>query len=210
MSRFTTDPSIAAYWKVFEVNVKGPLVLLHATLPFFAKNEGGKGIVITVGSAAADLLLLFQSAYNASKAAVQKAVQILDMELREQGVLNFLVQPGAMVTDLGVEAVVGNEVQEMLGGWAKVSLLFSFHLVYRDERMETDCVQYMIDDIALPAQGMVALAVLAGNGKDKGGDERVKLLSGRYLDLKDDLEQTLEKSGEIAERDLYHLRIRKL
>jgi len=76
--------------------------------------------------------------------------------------------------------------------------------------METDCVQYMTDNIALPAQGMVALAVLAGNGKDKGGDERVKLLSGRYLDLKDDLEQTLEKSGEIAERDLYHLRIRKL
>ncbi|KAN0102164.1 NAD(P)-binding protein [Hyaloscypha variabilis] len=188
MSRFSTDPSIAAYWKVFEVNVKGPLILLHATLPFFAKNEGGKGIVITVGSAAADLPLPFQSAYNASKAAVQKAVQILHMELREQGVLNFLVQPGAMVTDLGVEAVVGNEFQEMLGGWAK----------------------YMTDNIALPAQGMVALAVLAGNGKDKGGDERVKLLSGRYLDLKDDLEQILEKSGEIAERDLYHLRIRKL
>ncbi|PMD42114.1 NAD(P)-binding protein, partial [Hyaloscypha variabilis F] len=101
MSRFRTDPSIAAYWKVFEVNVKGPLVLLHAALPFFAKNEGGKGIVITVGSAAADLPLPFQSAYNASKAAVQKAVQILDMELKEQGVLNFLVQPGAMVTDLG-------------------------------------------------------------------------------------------------------------
>jgi len=76
--------------------------------------------------------------------------------------------------------------------------------------METDFMQYMTDDIALPAQGMVALAVLAGNGKDKGGDERVKLLSGRYLYLKDDLEQILEKSGEIAERHLYHLGIRKL
>jgi hypothetical protein len=192
------------------VNVKGPLVILHAALPFFAKNEGGKGIVITVGSAAADLPLPFQSVYNASKAAVQKAVQILDMELREQGVFNFLVQPGAMVTDLGVDTVVGNEFQEMLGGWAKVSFLFSFHLLYGDERMETNCVQYMTDDIALPAQTMVALAVLAANEKDKGSDERVKLLSGRYLDLKDDLEQILEKSVEIAERDLYHSRIRKL
>ena len=40
--------------------------------------------------------------------------------------------------------------------------------------METDCVQYMTDAIALPAQSMVALAVLAGNEKDKGGNERVK------------------------------------
>lgn len=68
----------------------------------------------------------------------------------------------------------------------------------------------MIDSIELPAQSMVALAVLAGNEKGKGGDERVKALSGRYWDMNDDLEQILEKSGEIAERDLYHLRIRKL
>ncbi|KAE9369866.1 NAD(P)-binding protein [Stipitochalara longipes BDJ] len=188
MSRFSTDPDISAYWKVFEVNIKAPLVLLHAALPFFAKNEGGKGIVITVGSAAADLPLPFQSSYDASKAAVQKAVQILDMELREQGVLNFLIQPGAMVTDLGRDAVVGTEFQEMLGGWAK----------------------YMTDDIELPAQSMVALAVLAGNEKGKGVDERIKVLSGRYWDVKDDLEQILEKTEEIAERDLYHLRIRKL
>ena len=71
-------------------------------------------------------------------------------------------------------------------------------------------MQYMTDDIELPAQSMVALAVLAGNNEDKGGDERVKVLSGRYWDVKEDLEQILEKSGEIAERDLYHLRIRKL
>jgi hypothetical protein len=68
----------------------------------------------------------------------------------------------------------------------------------------------MIDSIDLPAQSMVALAVLAGNEKDKGGDERVKRLSGRYWDVSDDLEQILEKSAEIAERDLYHLRIWKL
>jgi hypothetical protein len=51
---------------------------------------------------------------------------------------------------------------------------------------------------------------LAGNEKDKGGDERAKVLSGRYWDTNDDLEQILERSGEIAEKDLYHLRIRKL
>jgi hypothetical protein len=68
----------------------------------------------------------------------------------------------------------------------------------------------MIDSIDLPAQSMVALAVLAGNEKDEGGDERVKRLSGRFWDVSDDLEQILERSGDIAEKDLYHLRIRKL
>jgi hypothetical protein len=68
----------------------------------------------------------------------------------------------------------------------------------------------MIDSIDLPAQSMVALAVLARNEKDKGGDERVKRLSGRYWDVSDDLERILEKSAEIAEWDLYHLRTGKL
>ncbi|KAH8777217.1 hypothetical protein BGZ57DRAFT_953036 [Hyaloscypha finlandica] len=180
------DKDISAYWRVFEVNVKGPLSLLHAVLPGFQKR--GKGTVITVGSSAADLPLPFQSSYDASKAAVQKAIQILDMELRELGVLNFLIQPGTMATHLGRGAVIGGGFGELLSGYAK----------------------YMIDSIDLPAQSMVALAVLAGNEKDKGGDERVKRLSGRYWDVSDDLEQILEKSAEIAERDLYHLRIRKL
>jgi hypothetical protein len=68
----------------------------------------------------------------------------------------------------------------------------------------------MVDSIDLPAQSMVALAVLARNEKDKGGDERVTRLSGRYWDVSDDLEQILEKSAEIAEWDLYHLRTGKL
>ena len=68
----------------------------------------------------------------------------------------------------------------------------------------------MNDTPELGAQSMVALAVLGGNEKGKGGDERVKVLSGRYWDAQDDLEEILNKAGEIEVRNLYQLRIRKL
>jgi short-subunit dehydrogenase len=120
MSHFPREKDISAYWRVFEVNVKGPLSLLHAVPPGFQKR--GMGTAITVGSSAADLPLPFQSNYDASKAAVQKAIQILDMELRELGVLNFLIQPGMMATHLGRAAVIGEEFGELLSGYAKVGL----------------------------------------------------------------------------------------
>jgi len=68
----------------------------------------------------------------------------------------------------------------------------------------------MTDALELPAQSMVALAVLSVNEKDKGGDEKIKVLSGRYWDVGDDLEEILAKKDEIEERNLYQLRIRKL
>lgn len=121
MSRFSEEKDIEAYWKVFEVNVKGPLALLHAVLPGFIKR--GKGTVITVGSSAADLPLPYQSSYDASKAAVQKSIQILDMELRDHGILNFLIQPGVTKTDLGRGAVIGEEFIKMSAGFAQVGPL---------------------------------------------------------------------------------------
>jgi hypothetical protein len=58
----------------------------------------------------------------------------------------------------------------------------------------------MTDTLELLAQSMVALDVLSGNEKGKGGDERVKVLSGRYWDVKDDLKQILEKEcGDTTE-----------
>jgi hypothetical protein len=44
------------------------------------------------------------------------------MELRELGVLNFLIQPGTMATHLGRGAVIGEEFGELLSGYAKVGL----------------------------------------------------------------------------------------
>lgn len=136
ISYFPREKDISAYWRVFEVNVKGPLSLLHAVLPGFQKR--GKGTVITVGSSAADLPLPFQSSYDASKAAVQKAIQILDMELRELGVLNFLIQPGTMAKHLGRGGVIGDGFGELLSGYAKVGLPPLFVIPISFDREDPD------------------------------------------------------------------------
>lgn len=155
--------------------------MIHAVLPGFIARKGG--VTITVGSAVADISVPFMSAYQASKAGLQKAIQSLDAELRPQGIFNFVIHPGAIATELSTgSGVVGDEM---------TTIVKSFDA-------------YMVDTVDLPAWSMVALAVVAGN------DDRAGVLSGRYFDVTDDLGEILEKKKEIEEKGLYHLRIRKL
>ena len=63
---------------------------------------------------------------------------------------------------------------------------------------------YMTDTESLPADSMVALAALTE------GEGRARLLSGRYWDVQDDLEEILGERERIEREGLYQLRIRKL
>lgn len=186
VSRFEEEVDLDFWWRVMEINVRAPIALIHAVTPSFIAR--GRGTIITLGSAAADIPLEFMSSYSASKAAVIKAIQIIDLELKPKGILNFVIHPGSIKTssnsgELSVDNFNGKEMQDMMDRFAS----------------------YMTDTADLPAQSMVALAALG----EKKGDE-VKVLSGRYFDCHDDLGEILEKSGDIEKRGLYQLRIRKL
>lgn len=186
-ARFTEESSLDAWWWLFELNVKAPMALIHAILPSFLKHASAESpnTIITIGSTAADLTFPFMTAYNASKAAIHKSIQILDLELRSQNIYNFVLHPGNIPTDLNQmdSAYLGDEMRDMMRAY----------------------VQYMLTQLALPADSMVALAALL-----YGGDERVGVLSGRLWDVEDDLEEMLGKKEEIEEKGLYHLRTRKL
>jgi short-subunit dehydrogenase len=185
MSRFASETDLSGWWKTVELNLLGPISMIHAVLPGFKVR--GHGTIITVGSAVADITVPFMSSYQASKAGLHKAIQSLDAELSSQGIMNFLIHPGNIATDLALgDGVVGEEMKEIMKGF----------------------VPYMNDTVELPAWSMVTLAVLSG--EDEGKDERVKVLSGRYWDVEDDLGMLLEHTKEIEERGLYHLRTRKL
>jgi short-subunit dehydrogenase len=174
---------------VFEVNIKAPTQLIHAVLPSFLSRPGSPKVIITVGSSSADLPLPFLTAYTASKAGIVKTIQILDMELREKGIFNYLIHPGNIKsTSLthSSEATVGQEMKDMLDGFKKSGA--------------------MDDTTALPADSMVALAALS-QGNEK---ERIGVLSGRYWDVQDDLEELLAQQEGIQKRGLYQLRVRRL
>jgi short-subunit dehydrogenase len=182
LAKFTEESSIDAWWKVQELNVKAPVAMIHAILPSFLAR--GSGTIISIGSCASELSLPFMSAYVASKAAIQKAVQILDMELKEKGVLNFLIHPGTIATSLGDQegVALGKDMRDMMDAYVQ---------------------NYMPDTLELAADSLVALAVYSGKGE-------ARFLSGRYWDVTEDFGEILAKKGKIEEKNLYQLRIRKL
>lgn len=188
MARFAEEPDLAAWWKVFELNVKAPMQLIHAVIPSFLAHPATPKVIITVASSSADLPLPFLTAYCASKAGIVKSIQILDMELREKGIYNFVIHPGNIAsTSLtqAPEATVGKEMERIMDGFKASGS--------------------MDDTTALPADSMVALAGLTLDDPAKVG-----ILSGRYWDVQDDLEQLLAHEQVIKNQTLYHLRVRRL
>lgn len=181
MARFAEEKDFATWWRVWEVNTLAPLALIHALLPSFLAR--GHGTVITVGSAVTDSPPPFISSYVGSKAGTQKAIQLIDQELKPQGIQNFVVHPGVNVSELssGDDSIIGEEMKGILSGY----------------------LQYLTDTLALSADSMVALAGLAEEGK-------AGFLSGRFWDAAEDLEELMLKRAQIESEDLYNLRLRKL
>lgn len=181
MSRFAEEKDFATWWHVWEINTLAPLAMIHAILPSFRTR--GHGTVITLGTAVTDGPVPFLSSYIGSKAGIQKAIQVIDLELKVQGIQNFVVHPGSSVSELsaGDDSIIGEEMKTIISNY----------------------LPYMTDTLALPADSMVALAGLAEEGK-------AEFLSGRFWDVAEDLEELMKKKDEIVSEDLYNLRLRKL
>ncbi|KAJ4364742.1 hypothetical protein N0V95_000689 [Ascochyta clinopodiicola] len=103
-----TDPE--AYWAVLEVNLKGPLLLLHAFLPLLtatAAQQGAHVNVVNVTSIGAVLISPGGSAYGVSKSALQRMSEFVAAEYGGQGVNVVGLHPGSVETKLssGVEEI---------------------------------------------------------------------------------------------------------
>jgi hypothetical protein len=114
---------------------------------------------------------------------MQKAIQLIDMELKTQGIQNFVIHPGVVVSELssGDSSIIGEEMKSMLAPYVK----------------------YFADTLDLPSHSMVALAGLAEEGK-------AGFLCGQFWDAAEDLEELMQKRDQIESEDLYNLRLRKL
>ena len=91
-----TDPD--QWWRDTEVNLRGPLLALHAALP--AMIARGSGRVIVVGSGIGTRPMPYASAYATSKAALLRLVDSVAGELVGTGVSVFAVSPGLVATDM--------------------------------------------------------------------------------------------------------------
>jgi NADP-dependent 3-hydroxy acid dehydrogenase YdfG len=83
-----------------DINVKGALYSVRATLPHLLESEAGD--IVTIASEAGRRGLPFESVYCASKFAQIGLMRSLDHELRPQGVRCTTVAPGGVATDFAM------------------------------------------------------------------------------------------------------------
>jgi NADP-dependent 3-hydroxy acid dehydrogenase YdfG len=93
-----TRTAVDDWWRVLEVNVKGPLQFMARVLPSMLQQDSG--IVINIGSYAAIRPIPGNSAYTASKAALARLTDSVAEEVKASGVQLFCVSPGLVETDM--------------------------------------------------------------------------------------------------------------
>lgn len=85
--------------QVFDVNVRGPFVLIQAALPYM--KEGGR--IVNLGSIISRLGSFMLPVYGASKGALNAMTVAMSEELGSKGITINVVSPGPITTDLSME-----------------------------------------------------------------------------------------------------------
>lgn len=170
-----TDPD--DWWQTLEVNLRGPVYATRVVLPGMIARGRGRIVNIISGAAFGPIPML--SAYCVSKAALQRFTENLAIEVAEQGIMVFAVDPGIVRT-------------ELLDGLVHSGVPFT-------EQMFQGFLEHGLD---VPAERTAQLVTVLASGL-------ADALSGRYLDANEGVEGVLDRIDEIREADLYVLRARR-
>jgi 3-oxoacyl-[acyl-carrier protein] reductase len=108
-----TDPG--AWWRVVEVNLRGPFLYARAVLG--AMIERGRGRIVNVSSGVGNAPSADQSAYAVSKAALTRLTDSLAAQVEPRGVKVFAISPGLLRTDMGI-ALAERRGDVAAGDWA--------------------------------------------------------------------------------------------
>lgn len=100
MGHKIADSNPDEWWSNYEVNVKGPYLILRSFIPLLLATEDGLKTVSTVASVGALIATDGTSGYQASKWAVMKLADHAMSEYRDQGLVTFNVHPGNIHTTM--------------------------------------------------------------------------------------------------------------
>ncbi|KAI9701771.1 MAG: hypothetical protein M1836_001114 [Candelina mexicana] len=160
------EGSFEEWWRVFELNYRAPVSLIHAVLP--AMLERGEGTIISMGSTAGVQSSPFCTAYSTGKAALMKFHQELEAEISGRGVRSFVMHPGEVDT-----------------GAARRPGAVDMENVARTPRM----ARYLKELYGVELQ---APELAADTAVTLCADEGAAVLSGRFVDARMDLGQVIE------------------
>jgi NADP-dependent 3-hydroxy acid dehydrogenase YdfG len=99
--------------EMIDVNVKGTLYAVRATLPYLLESDAAD--IVTLASEAGRRGLPFEAVYCASKFAQVGFTRALDHELREHGVRCTNVCPGGVATDFALGRGRTEDMPELAG-----------------------------------------------------------------------------------------------
>jgi NADP-dependent 3-hydroxy acid dehydrogenase YdfG len=99
--------------EMIDVNVKGTLYAVRATLPYLLESDAAD--IVTLASEAGRRGLPFEAVYCASKFAQVGFTRALDHELREHGVRCTNVCPGGVATDFAIGRGRTEDMPELAG-----------------------------------------------------------------------------------------------
>jgi NAD(P)-dependent dehydrogenase (short-subunit alcohol dehydrogenase family) len=143
--------------------------------------ERRRGRIINVSTSAATVAVAHMGAYVIAKTALIRFTENLAAELLNSGVSVFTISPGTVRTAM-TEHVLESEAGKKWLPW--------FRKLFDRGR-------------DVPAEKAAQLVVQLASG-------RADALSGRFIDVSDDLAKLLERLDDVKLDDLYTLRVRKL
>jgi NAD(P)-dependent dehydrogenase (short-subunit alcohol dehydrogenase family) len=174
---FFHEVQAAAWWREVEINFRGPTNCVHAVLPTMLDRHSGR--IVNVISASSFRPRRGQTAYCASKSALEAFTEHLATETGPEGVQVFSLSPGLVHTQILDDSLVRG-IPEMV------------------ERIRTNLDNGR--DISPQRAADVILAIARGEAD---------VFAGRFIDASEDFEAMLKRSGEIVDGDLYVVRDRR-
>jgi NAD(P)-dependent dehydrogenase (short-subunit alcohol dehydrogenase family) len=139
----------------------------------------GHGRIVNVSSGAGFEPFPMLSAYVVSKAALYRLSESIAAETSDQGVAVFAINPGL--------------VRTAMTEWS---------MICGESSIEQTFTDWFANDEDVPAEAPARLVVYLASGAADG-------LSGRNIDVSDDVAQMVARAAEIQEHDLYVMRQRE-
>ncbi|KAF2204227.1 NAD(P)-binding protein [Delitschia confertaspora ATCC 74209] len=91
------EVEIDEFLRQYNVNVRGPLLLIKAALPYLPNDRSGR--IVNLSSVSSSLGFVGQSVYGGTKAALEAMTRTWARELSERATVNA-VNPGPVATDM--------------------------------------------------------------------------------------------------------------
>ncbi|KAK5163764.1 Para-hydroxybenzoate--polyprenyltransferase, mitochondrial precursor (PHB:polyprenyltransferase) [Saxophila tyrrhenica] len=108
------DCTAEEFARLYNVNVRGPLFLVKATLPYLPTDRSGR--IVNLSSVSASLGFHEDGMYGGTKAALEAMTRTWARELSERCTVNA-VNPGPVATDM--YAAAPKEFQAGMAGWTR-------------------------------------------------------------------------------------------